>query len=74
LDNENQRKVRRDQKVVIFGIKARANKTLKTPSFVSFKTLVMDFFYFLVLYRANPNNKPNKEVVVTPSLVQWQNA
>jgi hypothetical protein len=66
--------VRRDQKVVVFGIKASASKTLETSSFVSFKTLVIDFFYFLVFCRANHNNEPNKEVVVTPSPVQWQNA
>jgi len=64
--------VRRDQKVVIFGIKASASKTLETPSFVSFKTI--DFFSFLVFCKANHNNEPNKEVVVTPSPVQWQSA
>jgi hypothetical protein len=42
------------------------SKTLDTPSFVGFKTLVVVFFSFFVFRKTNHNNRPNKEVVGNP--------
>jgi hypothetical protein len=56
--------VKRDQKVVIFGIRARVSKTLETPSFASFKTLAIVFSFF-VFFKAN-YKRPDREVVGNP--------